>query len=129
MKRKARFVVIFLLAAVCSFTGPGKTASKEGDDANEQRKHEEWLWNRLSEAESIKVGMTKADLLKVFGEDGGLINTVYPRFVLRSCHLIKVDVKFEFNKPQRGAAPNLSMDNEMKIIGISKPYLEGMYMD
>jgi len=36
------------------------------------RRRTEWVANSLREMETIKVGMTRADLLKVFTTEGGL---------------------------------------------------------
>jgi hypothetical protein len=130
MTLRTKFIATIGLVMFCSLTANVNAGSQVKDDADEQRKHEDRLWNKLLEAESIKAGMTRADLLKVFGEDGGLQGgPTSQRFVLRSCHLIKVTVKFELSSAPRGAAPNLALDNEMKIIEISKPYLEPMTMD
>jgi len=130
MKIKANFIPTVFLAAACFFGAPHKAESQLRDAADGQKKHEDWLWDRLFEAESIKAGMTRADLLKVFGEDGGLQGgPSSQRFVLRSCHLIKVNVKFELGDAPQAAAPSLTLDNRMKITDISKPYLEPMYMD
>jgi hypothetical protein len=87
---------------------------------------DQWLQDRYKEATSIKAGMSREDLLKVFMEDGGLNTIPATRYVLRSCHLIKVDVEFD---TKHGQAYEEKMDRELKIKQISKPYLENMFID
>jgi hypothetical protein len=87
---------------------------------------DKWLQERYKEATSIKAGMSREDLLKVFMEDGGLNTIPATRYVLRSCHLIKVDVDFE---TEYGRAYKERPDRELKIKQISKPYLEKMFID
>ena len=55
----------------------------------------EWIANSLKEMQKIKVGMTRADLLKVFTTEGGLSTGLYRTYVYRECAYIKVDVEFE----------------------------------
>ena len=87
---------------------------------------DKWLQDRYKEASSIKAGMSREDLLKVFMEDGGLNTIPATRYVLRSCHMIKVNVDFE---TEYGQAYKERPDKELKIKQISKPYLENMFMD
>jgi hypothetical protein len=54
--------------------------------------------------QKIKVGMTRADLLKVFTTEGGLSTSLNRTFVYRDCSYIKVDVEFEaVGRPARDA--------------------------
>jgi len=105
-----------------------------------QREHDKWLQAKYSEAISVKVGMTRADLLKLFRMDGGLQPLGIPtRYVLRGTTLIKVDVEFEKPsdskkvvvpedlKPETEGEPEryqIVPNEELKITAISKPYLE-----
>ena len=87
---------------------------------------DQWLQDRYKEATSIKAGMSRENLLKVFMEDGGINTIPATRYVLRSCHMIKVDVDFD---TEYGQAYKERADRELKIKQISKPYLETMFMD
>ena len=129
MNPNRKIIAAVLLGALCFLIWPGKSATQVKVAIDEPQKHEAWLGDRLSEAESIKVGMTKAELLKVFTLDGGLMGFTTQRFVLRSCQLIKVDVKFDFGIAPKGAPPILTSDNRIKITDISKPYLELPFAD
>jgi len=71
--------------------------------------------------QQIKVGMTKADLLKVFTTEGGLSSRKWRRYVHRSCPYIKVNVVFDLV----GEEKDLSGENAKdKITKISQPFLE-----
>ena len=85
-----------------------------------------WIRENLPELESIKVGMTRGELLKVFMEEGGISARTWQRYVYRKCGYVKVDVEF---------APASDKDNtprdrpDDRITKISKPYLELSIMD
>ena len=57
--------------------------------------HTEWIAKGLKEMQGIKVGMTRAELSKVFTTEGGISARTQQRFVYRECAYIKVDVEFE----------------------------------
>jgi hypothetical protein len=83
--------------------------------------HEKWLVERMQEATSIKTGMSRADLLKVFGADGGLQSIPPERYVLKSCRYIKVEVQFRLGSPRPLA--HIPPDEQIVILKISAPYL------
>lgn len=110
--------------------------------------------DKYSEAISIKEGMTRADLIKLFEVDGGIQPRFLPsRYVLKSYNLIKVDVDFEVPENAKGriipedlryeveaASVNsnsksnakeyqLVPNEKLKIKSISKPYLEPPVQD
>jgi hypothetical protein len=92
---------------------------------NEARQNpREWLEERYKEATSVRAGMSRAELIRVFEEDGGLQRIPATRYVLRSCGMIKVEVEFDV---EYGQAYKEKRNEELKIKAISKPYLE--YMD
>ncbi len=80
-----------------------------------------WIRQNLPDLESIKVGMTRGELLKVFMEEGGFSARTQHRYVYRKCGYVKVDVEF---------APANDKDNDIhdraddRITKISKPYLD-----
>jgi hypothetical protein len=59
-----------------------------------EQEHTAWVVSVIRSAQSIKVGMTRSDLMKVFTTKGGLSTTSQRTYVYRQCPLIKVDVKF-----------------------------------
>jgi hypothetical protein len=89
--------------------------------------HEAWLTQVLGKMETIKPGMTRFDLLKVFRTQGGLPRGLRETFVSQDCPYFKIDVEFE---PVAGldnggvrfsASPR---DNRDVIVKVSKPYVQ-----
>ena len=113
-----------LLACLASALGAGAlrfAAPAEDDD------HRRWLAERYAEAVSVRPGMTRADLRRLFRPDGGLQSVPSGRYVLKSCGLIKVEVKFAL--PEGASREDFRDENEaaddaLKITEVSKPYLE-----
>jgi hypothetical protein len=92
----------------------------------------EWIADSLREIQKIKVGMTRADLLKIFTTEGGLSTGLNRTFVYRECSYIKVDVEFEpVGRPERNPDGRVTLveADEDVIKKISKPYLEWMVID
>ena len=90
---------------------------------NEQDK---WIAEAIVEIQSLKTGMTRADLLKVFTEEGGISSRIQQTFVYRRSPYIKVDVTFQIQE----ANDALSGDKNTDVItSISKPYLEWPIVD
>ena len=92
----------------------------------------EWIASSLKEMQQIKVGMARADLLKVFTTEGGLSTGLNRTYVYRECPYIKVDVEFEpVGRPARDADGRVTLveANKDVITKISKPYLEWTIMD
>ena len=83
--------------------------------------HSEWIAKGLKEMQAIKVGMTRAELLKVFKEEGGSSTRAWRRYVYRESPYIKVDVEFE---PVEEPEDKLTHHPHDKIVKISKPFLE-----
>jgi hypothetical protein len=101
--------------------------------------HEAWVRGVLQQMQTVKVGMTRGDLLKVFQTDGGLqalpaVGSKYGsgRYVSRECHYFKVDVEFElvgwrsFDDPKANTPIESGRDVIRKI---SKPYVESYFLD
>ena len=80
----------------------------------------------IREVEQIKVGMTRAELLKVFTTEGGISNAKHRTYAHRSCPYIKVDVDFALSEPKQNVIEERPMDT---IIKISKPYLDWTVID
>ena len=90
------------------------------------RGHSEWVAQSLSAIETIKVGMTRRDLLKLFTVEGGISNRTMRTYVFRECPYIKVDVTFE---PVGMPQDKLKESMEDKITRISQTYLERAVID
>lgn len=86
-----------------------------------------WIAAALREMQTIKKGNTRADLLKVFREEGGLSNRTQRRYTYRDCPYIKADVTFE---PVGEPDAKVGQESSKDIIGsISQPFLEWSIMD
>ncbi|MDQ3817391.1 MAG: hypothetical protein M3362_06840 [Acidobacteriota bacterium] len=108
------------------FLSIGTIAVSPSNRSEASQNPRQWLEERYKEATSIKVGMSRAELMKVFEEDGGLQRIPASRYVLKSCPMIKVEVAFDV---EYGQAYREKPDEELKIKSISKPYLEYMNTD
>lgn len=98
----------------------------------QSQEHTQWIAKSLQEIQSIKVGMTRADLLRVFTTEGGLSTGLNRTYVYRECPLIKVDVEFEpVGRPARDVEGRVTLSeaDEDVIKKISKPYLEWSIVD
>jgi hypothetical protein len=82
--------------------------------------------------QTIKPGMTRNDLLKVFTIEGGLSTGLQRTFVSRDCLYFKVDVEFEaVGRPSRDQDGRVTLmeDGRDVIVKISRPYLEFAVFD
>jgi hypothetical protein len=104
--------VTFLTAALvlCSFSTPS-FADRSVDKSLTQQ-----ISDILKECESIKPGMTRADLLKIFTTEGGLSTQTWRTFAHSRCPYIKVDVEFASTKSKQEQPTDT-------ITKITKPYL------
>jgi hypothetical protein len=117
MGRLARIALVCLVAVIAIAQSEYQQSPSDID-----RKHTEWIAVTLRTMQTIKLGMTRSDLMKVFATEGGLSTTSQRTYVYRRCPYIKVDVKFAASS--RGE--ELPTD---KIIQVSRPYLEWSVMD
>ena len=88
--------------------------------------HSDWVASSLREMQTIKPGMNREDLLKVFREEGGLCTPTEQRYVYRLSPYIKANVRFENSEEQDGRPMKSPKD---KIISISQPFLEWPIVD
>lgn len=83
-------LILFLLVLI----GAQNRASANTSMINSE--HEKWLLERNKEARSIKPGMSRTDLLKVFAPAPSGSDSKQPaRFVLKSCPEIYIEVLFD----------------------------------
>lgn len=115
-------IVLLFMVGLWVLTGARPYAPQAGNDQT----HQQWLEARYQEATSIKPGMTRADLLKLFEEAGGLQSIPASRYVLKSCSLVQIEVKFA---TKYGLEYRPVPDKELRITEVSRPYLERMAVD
>jgi hypothetical protein len=118
--RPVRLVVAcFLLLSTLLTYAQTSDRTSSGDDG---QAYLQWLEKSLASIQTIKVGMTRGDLLRLFEMDGGFQSTKVERYVYRQCPLLKVDVAF---------IPVSDTNDHLNdtIKSISKPYLESPFYD
>jgi hypothetical protein len=89
--------------------------------------HVAWVAQTLKQMQTIKPGMTRMDLLKVFTTEGGLSIGLRRTFVSRECPYFKVDVEFEaVGHPSRDVNGRVTLveGSQDIIVNISRPYLQ-----
>jgi len=84
--------------------------------------HTSWIMGVLNATHTIKVGMPRSDLMKVFTTEGGLSTRSQRTYVYRQCPYIKVDVKFAASSRNEERPTD-------KITEISRPYLDWSVAD
>jgi hypothetical protein len=114
---------VLLITGLLVVIGAGSSPVAQSPDV---KAHRQWLEDRYKEATSIRPGMTRADLMKLFMEDGGLQEIPARRYVLKSCNLIQIQVKFA---GPSGQAYKPVPDDRLKIVEVSGPYLARMASD
>ncbi len=97
-----------------------------GEEAKAYHTTNKWLEARLKEVDSVKIGSTYAEVVKVFHRDGGLSSAKKHRFVLILCPFLKIDVEFE-DKP--GVKVGHPVPVTATVVSVSKPYFEREFAD
>lgn len=75
---------------------------------------------------SLKPGMTRADVLKHFTEEGGLSYRTQHTYVYRGCPYIKITVKFDSVPGTENGGVEYMED---KIVEVSQPFLQWSIAD
>lgn len=93
-----------------------------------KREHTEFVAECLRDFESIKLGMSRAEIEQRFPMDGGMQGVSPVRFIHSRCNYFKVDIEFEFKRDpdDQGRAIRGKGDRVTKV---SKPYIERQYID
>jgi len=109
-----------------ALAGLGKLSAGFPGGANNGEAFQRRFAEIFAECESVTVGMTRAELLKVFEGEGGLSSARHRTFVHRSCPYVKVDVEFALSAPAQPVGEGRPGD---RISKISKPYLGRPILD
>ena len=125
---------IFVLLLVSIIVVGGSASFRPAQSASSdpcKQDHAAWLTHVLEKMETIKPGMTRADLLKVFTAEGGLppkgLQRLRRTFVSRDCPYFKIAVEFE---PVARLDPRNTVfltsieDSRDIIVKVSRPYLQ-----
>jgi hypothetical protein len=124
MKTLAAAIAAFLFALVISLP----VQSLRGSQGSSPQI--EWVARSLEEMQTIRVGMTRGELMKVFTTEGGLSSVLSRTYVYRECLYFKVDVQFKpVGRPIRGGRVGMTEAKDDVIMKISKPYLDWSNVD
>jgi hypothetical protein len=122
MIRRLFVLVLFSIIVIVGSAFLRPTQSAGLDPCTQD--HAAWLAQVLEKMETIKPGMTRWDLLRVFRTDstrrtftmGGAQQPVLREtFVSQDCPYFKIDVEFE---------PTFGVLNQDVIVKVSKPYVQ-----
>jgi hypothetical protein len=122
----AALILTTLIIGIVLIRPLSKTTGQTNDH------HIDWVKNSLSKIQTIRVGMTRGQLLEVFTTEGGLSTGLQRTFVFRECPYIKVDVKFTaVGRPERDVEGRVTLEeSNLDIIKeISLPYLQWTIAD
>ena len=125
-----RFFAILLFVTLCASGLAKSRAFSPKDSCSEKR--DEWVRDTLAKMESIKPGMTREELIKVFRTEGGLSTGLHRTFVSRECPYFKVDVEFRaVGRPGRDGDGRVTLEEDARdiIVKISRPYLQSPIAD
>jgi len=118
----ARFACFLLLWIFCVSAVPPAGSQERRLQFGSSREHTAWIASVLRAVQTIKAGMTRADLMKVFTVEGGLSMPSQRTYVYKLCPYIKIDVKFAVSSRNEEHSTD-------KILEMSRPYLDWSVMD
>lgn len=126
-----RLLALALLSIILVGPNPRPASARPGQ-APSSLDHVSWVAEALKRIATIKPGMTREDLLKVFTTEGGLSTGLRRTFVSRDCPYFKIDVQFEaVGRPARDASGRVTLEEDSQdvITQISRPYLQFTIVD
>jgi hypothetical protein len=125
MIRRPLVLVLLSIIAVSASSSVRLTHSASQEPCPQD--HEAWVTHTLEKVETIKPGMTREELLKVFTTEGGLSTGLHRTFISRDCLYFKVDVDFEAvarpNRDKDGRVTLVEASRDI-IVKVSRPYLQ-----
>ena len=88
--------------------------------------HVAWVQSSMTEMAAVKVGMTRADVERVFTTEGGISTPAQKTYIYRSCPYFKVDDDVEFSAT---GGQQAGEDPHDRVVKISAPYLAWPHTD
>lgn len=122
---RVRFIPAVLV--ICLGVGSTLAGAPNSQQTATRNDHVAWVAEALKRMQTIKPGMTRKELLVVYGTEGGLSSGLRRTYVSRDCPLFKVDVAFEaVGRPGRDTNGRVTLveDDRDRIVSVSRPYLE-----
>jgi hypothetical protein len=121
---------VLFVTTVC-LTNAVPPASKPSQDPCSQSR-EEWVRTALIKIETIKPGMTRREMLKVFTTEGGFSDGLHRRFVSRDCPYFKVDIDFKaVGRADYDQDGRITVEEDPRdiVVRVSQPYLQFIIAD
>jgi len=116
------------LLTVLVLTVAGVPAQETLTDAQSRtlinQEHTQWIDQVMRSIATIKPGMTRKDLVRVFKQEGGLSTRTRKKYVYKHCPYIKVDVEFSPASDMDANQDAATEKPEDRIVRISRPYFE-----
>ncbi len=129
MQRRQMF---HLLACAAIGGGDAVFASPSNGKDQASQNHVAWVAEVLTRMQTVKPGMSREALVRVFTTEGGLSTGLQRTFVSRDCPYFKVDVEFQaVGRPDRDENGRVTLieDSRDIILKISRPYLQFSILD
>ena len=127
--RQFKLLAVLFLVLIVSSSYAG-SSPESSDQTQIEDEHRKWIDQVLQSIATIKPGMTRQNLLKIFGEEGGLSTRTQRKYVYKQCPSIKVDVEFSpVDAAGDGKTRQYEENPDDKIVKISRPYLEYSFSD
>ena len=130
MSRRPLVFVLLSIIAIGAWNSVGLTRSARQEPC--YKDHQAWVTHILRKMETIKTGMTREELLKVFTTEGGLSTGLHRTFISRDCSYFKVDVDFDaVGRPNRDEDGRVTLVEDTRdiIFKVSRPYVQGAIVD
>ena len=130
MIKRCLMAVLILGVSMSSLSSLRATTSQAQTELSQS--HTAWVADALKRMQTVKVGMTRSELLTVFTTEGGIYTDLQRTFVGRDCPYFKVDVEFEaVGRPSRDSQGRVTLVEGSRdtVIKISRPYLQFSVMD
>jgi hypothetical protein len=89
MRRMTQTLSLLLLISISVSSASAYLRSEKAEP------HTDWVAYALKQMQSIRVGMSREEILRIFKEGGGISTRRWRRYECRECPYIKVDVEFE----------------------------------
>jgi outer membrane protein assembly factor BamE (lipoprotein component of BamABCDE complex) len=128
--RKLGWTMLAVLT-IAAASSPAQEAVANGRTLQVDREHTQWIDQVMRSIATIKPGMTRKDLRKVLGEEGGVSTRTRRRYAYIHCPHIKVDVDFAPVEDPNATSGKVSMEEnpDDRIVKVSQPFLQYSIMD
>lgn len=122
---RRRIVALLLPSIITTLVNPNVRAQSRNCES-----HIDWVADVLKRINTLKVGSTRNDFLKLFTPEGGLSGEQRGTFVSRDCPYFKIDVEWASNgQPHENDKQGIAKGSETVIAKMTRPYLDFSSLD